>query len=385
MIYLDNNATTQVDKRVLKKMLPFFTERFNNPHSQVTKYNADIIKKIDSAREYLANLIGAKKEEIIFTSGATESNNLAIKGLMNKVKRGKNHFLTLNTEHKCVLEAMRRMEIKGAKVTILNVDKKGLIDIEQFLKSITDSTVLVSIMFANNETGVIQPIEKIGKICKDKNILFHTDAAQAVGKIEIDVKKMNIDMMSISGHKFYGPKGIGALYMREKPRIRLETLIDGGGQEMNIRSGTLPVPLCIGIGEAAKIAKKEIKKDSANCLYLRNYLIEKIKKKFNKIHINGCMKNRLSSNLNFSLGGINSIDLINNLDYTVISAGSACTSAEIESSYVLSGMGLKKSMVESSIRIGISKFNTRKDIDKAIDDIYKTVMRLKNKSAKNNS
>ena len=377
MIYLDNNSTTMVDKRVLKKMLPYFSEKFNNPHSQLTVHNKDIVKNLEKARAEIARLIGAEKEEIIFTSGATEANNLAIKGMMSRVLRGKNHFISLNTEHKCVLEALRKLEIEGAKVTILKVNKNGLVDPIDIEKSINKNTLLVSVMLANNETGVIQPIKEIGRICKEKNILFHTDAAQAVGKIEINVKKMKIDMMSISAHKFYGPKGIGALYIKNKPRIRIDTLIDGGGQERNLRSGTLPVPLCIGFGEAAKIARNEFIKDFKKTKLLRDNFINALKKKIKGIKINGCMRRRLPGNINLSIPGIKSYELISKLEKTVISSGSACTSSSIESSYVLEGMKLTPDIVESSIRIGIGKFNSQKEINIAIKELEFIVHKMR--------
>ena len=377
MIYLDNNSTTMVDKRVLKKMLPYFSEKFNNPHSQLTMHNKDIIKNLEKARAEIARLIGAEKEEIIFTSGATEANNLAIKGMMSRVLRGKNHFISLNTEHKCVLEALRKLELKNCKLTILNVKKNGLIDLNEFKKSINNKTVLVSIMMANNETGVIQPIEKIAQICKERKILFHTDAAQAIGKISVNVKKMKIDMMSISAHKFYGPKGIGALYIKNKPRIRIDTLIDGGGQERNLRSGTLPVPLCIGFGEAAKIARNEFIKDFKKTKLLRDNFINTLKKKIKGIKINGCMRRRLPGNINLSIPGIKSYELISKLEKTVISSGSACTSSSIESSYVLEGMKLKPDIVESSIRIGIGKFNSQKEINIAIKELEFIVHKMR--------
>ena len=318
-------------------------------------------------------MIGADKEEIVFTSGGTESNNMAIKGLELKIKRGKNHFITLNTEHKCVLEAMRKTEFYGGKLSILKVNKNGLVDPDIIEKTINDNTVLVSIMMANNETGVIQPIKKIAQICKERKVLFHSDAAQAVGKIKINVKDMGIDLMSISAHKFYGPKGIGALYIRSFPRIRLSPLIDGGGQEINLRSGTLPVPLCIGFGEAAKIANKNLFSEAKRTKELRDYFIASLKKKIEDITINGDMKNRLPANINFSIPKIKSKTIIKNLKHTVISSGSACTSSSIEPSYVLSGMGLEKNIVESSLRVGIGRFNSKRDINKAVQDIYQTV------------
>ena len=378
MIYLDNNAPTRVDRRVLNKMLPYFSDKFNNPHSQVTIHNRNIIKALDKAREEIANLIGAEKEEIIFTSGATEANNLAIKGMLSKVLRGRNHFVSLNTEHKCVLEALRKLEFFNCDTTILNVKKNGLVDIDKIKKAITNKTVLVSVMMANNETGVIQPISKIAKICKEKKVLFHTDAAQAVGKIKIDVNKMNIDLMSISAHKFYGPKGIGALYIRKKPRVRIDTLIDGGGQEMNLRSGTLPVPLCIGFGEAARIARNDLEKDFSKTKHLRDYFIMTIKKQITGIKINGCTKKRLPGNINFSIAGVNSTDLISKLKRSVLSSGSACTSSDIEPSYVLEGMSLNKEIIETSLRVGIGKFNNMREINIAIKEIVDIVESMRN-------
>ncbi len=377
MIYLDNHSTTQVDKKVLKKMIPFFSDKFNNPHSQVTNHNKSIITYINKARTDIAKLIGADKEEIIFTSGATESNNLAIKGLKNYILRGKNHFITLNTEHKCVLEALRKLEFEGAKITVINVDKNGLINPKEILKYINKKTLLVTIMMANNETGVIQPIKEIAKICKSKGVLFHTDAAQAIGKIKVDVKKMNIDMLSLSGHKFYAPKGIGALYIRKFPRIRLVPLIDGGGQEDSLRSGTLPVPLCIGLGEASRIAKIQMNKEAKKAKDLRNLLYIGLKKNIKNILINGDIKNRLPANLNISIPGIKSETLIKKLEKTVISSGSACTSSSIEASYVLSGMGFTKDRIDSSVRIGIGRFTSKKDIFYAIKDITNTVKKIK--------
>ena len=377
MIYLDNHSTTPVDKRVLKKMLPFFTTRYNNPHSQHTRHNHSIIKDIEKARTDIAKLVGADKDEIVFTSGATESNNLAIKGMISKIKRGKNHFISLNTEHKCVLEALRKVELEGAEVSILKVNKNGLINIKDIINTIKNNTVMISVMIANNETGVIQPIDKIGKICKQRGIIFHTDAAQAVGKIKINVKKMNIDLMSISSHKFYGPKGIGAIYIRKKPRIRLNSLIDGGGQEMSIRSGTLPVPLCIGFGEAARIANKNMKREYEKTELLRDYFFKKIKQAFPDVILNGSFSKRLPANLNISIKGVDSEVLISKLTKTVISSGSACSSREIEPSSVLKGMGLKDNIISSALRIGFGRFTTKKDSIIALKEIIKVAKEIK--------
>ena len=377
MIYLDNHSTTQVDKKVLKKMLPFFSIKYNNPHSQVTRHNHSIVKDIEKARSHIAKLIGADNDEIVFTSGATESNNLAIKGMISKIKRGKNHFISLNTEHKCVMEALRKIELEGAEVTLLKVNKNGLININDIIKAIRSNTVMISIMIANNETGVIQPINKIGTICKQKGIIFHTDAAQAVGKIKINVKKMNIDLMSISSHKFYGPKGVGALYIRKKPRVRLNSLIDGGGQEMSIRSGTLPVPLCIGFGEAAKIANKTMKKESEKTKILRDFFLKRIKQAFPDVIINGSYTKRLPANLNISIKGVDSEVLISKLTNTVISSGSACSSREIEPSSVLKGMGLEDVIIRSALRIGLGRFNTKKDAILASREIIKVAKKIR--------
>ena len=377
MIYLDNHSTTQVDEKVLKKMLPFFSIKYNNPHSQLTRHNHSIVKDIEKARSHIAKLIGADNDEIVFTSGATESNNLAIKGMISKIKRGKNHFISLNTEHKCVMEALRKIELEGAEVSLLKVNKNGLININDIIKAIRSNTVMISIMIANNETGVIQPINKIGAICKQKGIIFHTDAAQAVGKIKINVKKMNIDLMSISSHKFYGPKGVGALYIRKKPRVRLNSLIDGGGQEMSIRSGTLPVPLCIGFGEAAKIANKTMKKESEKTKILRDFFLKRIKEAFPDVIINGSYTKRLPANLNISIKGVDSEVLISKLTNTVISSGSACSSREIEPSSVLKGMGLEDVIIRSALRIGLGRFNTKKDAILASREIIKVAKKIR--------
>ena len=374
-----NKEPVYIEMKDIHKLeiYPNCIKTINDYNTQPTKYNKNIIKDIELARKNIAKLIGANKEEVVFTSGATESNNMAIKGLELKIKRGKNHFITLNTEHKCVLEAMRKIELNGGQLSVLKVNKNGIIDLDIIEKNIKSNTVLVSIMIANNETGVIQPIKKIAQICKEKNVLFHSDAAQAVGKIKINVKDMGIDLMSISAHKFYGPKGIGALYIRSFPRIRLSPLIDGGGQEINLRSGTLPVPLCIGFGEAAKIAKENLYSEAKKTKELRDYFIISLKKKIDDIIINGDMKNRLPANINFSIPKIKSNKIIKSLKHTIISSGSACTSSSIEPSYVLSGMGLEKNVVESSLRVGIGRFNSKDDIDKAVKDIYQTVKSLR--------
>ena len=367
-----------------KKNASFFSTKYNNPHSQITRHNQTIIRDIEKTRHEIAKLIGAEKDEIIFTSGATESNNLAIKGMLSKIKRGKNHFISLSTEHKCVLEALRKVELEGAELSILKVKKNGLIDFSELVNSIKSNTVMVSIMMANNETGVIQPINKIGKLCKENGVIFHTDAAQAVGKININVKKMNVDLMSISSHKFYGPKGIGALYIRKKPRIRLNTLIDGGGQEMSIRSGTLPVPLCVGFGEAAKIAGKIMKEEYEKTKSLKNLFLKIIKEEFPDVIINGSFSKRLPANLNISIKGVDSEVLISRLKNTVISSGSACSSKEIEPSSVLLGMGLNDNIIRSALRIGLGRFTTKLEIKIAAEEIIKVAKTIRKNVISNN-
>ncbi len=369
MIYLDNQATTPVDKRVLSKMIPFFSENYGNPHSTEHGFGQYSNQAVNNARKQISSLIGSDKDEIIFTSGATESNNLAIKGSAIFRKKSKSHIITVSTEHKCVLESCRSLELEGFKVTILDVDRDGLININSLESAINNDTVLVSIMYANNETGVMQPIKKIGNICKKYNILFHTDAAQAYGKIPIDVNELNIDMMSISGHKIYGPKGIGALYIRGKPRVRLKAIIDGGGQERNFRSGTLPVPLCVGLGEAAKISLLEMHEEYDRIKILRDYFLNGLKNIFHNLIINGSMEQRLPNNLNLAIPGVESSDLINKLNEVCISSGSACTSSDLEPSYVLNAMKIEKDIVSSSFRIGLGRFTTKVEIDESIKEI----------------
>lgn len=378
MIYLDNQSTTPVDKRVLKKMLPFFSENYANPHSLDHYLGRKMAHCVEDARKSIASLIGAETDEIIFTSGATESNNLAIKGSAYFRKKRKNHIITVKTEHKCVIESCRKLELDGFEITFLNVNKEGIIDLSELENAIKESTLIVSVMYANNETGVIQPIKKITAICNKKKILFHSDAAQAIGKININVKSLGIDLMSISAHKMYGPKGVGALYIRKKPRVRLISIMDGGGQEMAVRSGTLPVPLCVGFGEAASICMKEMDEEYIRLLSLRNYLYEKLISSIKNVRLNGSLENRLPSNLNISIQGVKAIDLINNLKKVIISTGSACNSQDIENSYVLSAMGISKNVINSSVRLALGRYSTKKDIDDTVEDFKNTIDSLLN-------
>ena len=379
-IYLDYQATTPCDPRVLEKMLPFFTKVFGNPHSRNHSYGWEAEQAVETAREQVANLINANPKEVIFTSGATESNNIAIKGAADFYKDKKNHIITCVTEHKCVLDSCRHLEERGFKVTYLPVKSNGLVDLDLLKNSITDKTILVSIMMVNNEIGVIQPIAEIGKICRDHNVYFHTDAAQAAGKIDIDVEAMNIDLLSISGHKIYGPKGIGALYVRRKPRIRLNALINGGGQERGIRSGTLPTPLCVGLGEACAIAKAEMKDENKKIKALYDRLYNGLHKNLSEIYVNGDQINRIPGNLNISFAYVEGEGLMMGIKDLAVSSGSACTSASLEPSYVLRAIGVEEDLAHTSLRLGIGRFTTEAEIDQAIASITKAVNKLREMS-----
>ncbi len=379
-IYLDYQATTPCDPRVLEKMLPFFTKIFGNPHSRNHSYGWEAEQAVETAREQVANLINANPKEVIFTSGATESNNIAIKGAADFYKDKKNHIITCVTEHKCVLDSCRHLEERGFKVTYLPVKSNGLVDLDLLKNSITDKTILVSIMMVNNEIGVIQPITEIGKICRDHNVYFHTDAAQAAGKIDIDVEAMNIDLLSISGHKIYGPKGIGALYVRRKPRIRLNALINGGGQERGIRSGTLPTPLCVGLGEACAIAKAEMKDENKKIKILYDRLYNGLSENLSEIYVNGDQINRIPGNLNISFAYVEGEGLMMGIKDLAVSSGSACTSASLEPSYVLRAIGVEEDLAHTSLRLGIGRFTTEDEIDQAIASITKAVNKLREMS-----
>jgi cysteine desulfurase len=376
-IYLDYQATTPCDPRVVEAMLPYFTTHFGNPHSRNHQYGWDAEAAVEKARAQVAALIGADEKEIIFTSGATESNNLAIKGVAHFFKGKKNHIITVVTEHKCVLDSARHMEMEGVDVTYLPVQQNGLIDLEALKAAITPKTALVSIMAVNNEIGVIQPLAEIGKICRERGVYFHTDAAQAVGKIPLDVNAMNIDLMSISGHKIYGPKGIGALYVRRKPRVRLEALIHGGGQERGFRSGTLPTPLCVGLGEAAAIAQREMGAEAERLRFLRDKLLEGMTKALPEVYVNGDLEQRIPGNINLSFAYVEGEGLMMGIKNLSVSSGSACTSASLEPSYVLRALGVEEELAHTSIRFGLGRFTTEQEVDYAVEHVVSAVKRLR--------
>ncbi len=379
-LYLDYQATTPTDPRVVEKMLPFFSERFGNPHSRTHHYGWDAEEAVEEARGQIASLIGATAKEVIFTSGATESNNLALKGVGLFYKDRKNHIITCVTEHKCVLDTCRHLEQDGFEVTYLHVGENGLIDLDELAAAITENTVLVSIMAVNNEIGVIQPIKEIGALCRENGVFFHTDAAQAVGKIPLDVEEMNIDLMSISGHKLYGPMGIGALYVRRRPRVRLVAMINGGGQERGMRSGTLPTPLCVGLGEACAIAEKEMGAEAERLKMLRERFYNGINERLREVYLNGDMEQRVPGNLNLSFAYVEGEGLMMGVNDLAVSSGSACTSASLEPSYVLRALGVEDELAHTSLRIGLGRFTTEEEVDYAVDKIATEVTRLREMS-----
>jgi len=376
-IYLDYQATTPTDPRVVDAMLPYFTQKFGNPHSRNHGYGWEAEEAVETAREQVAAIINADPREIIFTSGATESNNLALKGVMHFHKAKKDHLITCVTEHKCVLDSARHLELEGFEVTYLPVKPDGLIDLEVLASAITPRTALVSIMAANNEIGVIQPVAEIGALCRAKGVYFHTDAAQAVGKIPMDVEAMKIDLMSISGHKIYGPKGVGALYVRRKPRVRLEAMIHGGGQERGMRSGTLPTPLIVGLGEACVIAQKEMPEEAKRLEGLRDRLYRGITEKLPEVYLNGDLAHRLPGNLNLSFAYVEGEGLMMGIKDLAVSSGSACTSASLEPSYVLRALGVNEELAHTSIRFGLGRFTTVDEIDMAVEQVVSAVNRLR--------
>ena len=379
-IYLDYQATTPMDPRVLEAMMPYFTYKFGNSSSRSHSYGWEAEEGTEKARVQVAKLIGADEKEVIFTSGATESNNLAIKGVAEFYKDRRNHIVTTVTEHKCVLDTCRHLEQQGFEVTYLPVQQNGLIDLDVLRAAVTDKTVVVSIMAVNNEIGVIQPLAEIGKICREKGAFFHTDAAQAAGKIPLDVEAMNIDLMSISGHKIYGPKGIGALYVRRKPRVRLVPLIVGGGQERGFRSGTLPTPLCVGLGEACEIAAKEMDAEAKRLTKLRDRMLKGLRAKLSDLIVNGDLDQRIPGNLNISFAYVEGESLMMGIKNLSVSSGSACTSASLEPSYVLRALGVEEEMAHTSLRIGLGRFTTEHEIDTAVDELVHHVTKLREMS-----
>jgi cysteine desulfurase len=376
-VYLDNQATTPCDPRVVQAMLPWFTEKFGNPGSITHAYGREAEQAVEQARAQLAALIGAEAREIVFTSGATEANNLAVKGAARFHREfGKDHIVTLTTEHKCVLESCAALERDGFRVTYLPVARSGLLDLATLEAALEERTVLVSVMAAHNEIGVVQPLAEIGALCRRRGILFHSDAAQAVGKLPVDVNALTVDLLSISGHKIYGPKGIGALYVRRRPRARISPLIDGGGQERGLRSGTLPTPLCVGLGEAARIAQEELAAEPARLLGLRARFLAGIRARLPDAVLNGDAERRLPGNLNLSFPGVPAPDLMAACPGLALSTGSACTAATIEPSYVLRALGLADDLAAASLRIGLGRFTTLEEVDYAVDTLALAVPRL---------
>ncbi|WP_410519982.1 IscS subfamily cysteine desulfurase [Candidatus Lariskella endosymbiont of Hedychridium roseum] len=375
-IYMDYQATTPVDQRVLDEMLPYFREKFGNPHSRTHKFGWEAEAAVEEARNSVAELIGTDSKSIVFTSGATEANNLALKGVAHFYKESKNHIITVVTEHKCVLDTCRYLEQEDFRVTYLHVKRNGVLDLKNLEDAITDKTILVSVMSVNNEIGVIQPLKEIGEICRKHGIFFHTDAAQAFGKIPIDVQEMKIDLLSISGHKIYGPKGIGALYVSRRPRVRLSALISGGGQERGMRSGTLPTPLVVGLGAAARYAKADMEEERVRIKHLSDKFIDAILQ-IPETYLNGDRLNRYPGCINISFAAIEGESMIAAIKDIAVSSGSACTSSSLEPSYVLRSLGVGDDLAHTSLRFGIGRFTKEEEVDYAISLIAKAVERLR--------
>ncbi|MBP3221223.1 MAG: IscS subfamily cysteine desulfurase [Neisseriaceae bacterium] len=378
-IYLDYAATTPVDKRVAEKMIPYLCEQFGNPASSSHSFGWDAEEAVENARAEIAALINADPREIIFTSGATESDNLAIKGAAHFYQSKGKHIITVKTEHKAVLDTCRELEREGFEVSYLGVKENGLLDLDELKDAIRSDTILVSVMSVNNEIGVIQDIDLIGKICREKGILFHTDAAQAAGKMSLDVQTQAIDLMSLSAHKIYGPKGVGALYVRRKPRVRLEAQMHGGGHERGFRSGTLPTHQIVGMGEAYRLARLEMADDNARALELRTQFLNGIKD-IEEVYINGDLNRRIPQNLNVSFNFVEGESLMMAVKELAVSSGSACTSASLEPSYVLRALGRNDELAHSSLRITFGRFTTHEEIDFATKLICERIGRLRDLS-----
>ena len=377
-IYMDNHATTPVDPRVLEAMLPYFAEKFGNAASRNHPFGWAAEEAVENARAQVASLIGAAPKEIVFTSGATESDNLMLKGVAEASRDKGNHLIANCIEHKAVLDTCKRLEDSGFTVTFLPVQRDGRVDPESVSNAITPKTILITTMYANNEIGVINPIAEIGRVAKEHGILFAVDAAQAVGKVSVDVEKDNIDLLAISGHKIYGPKGVGALYVRRhNPRVQLSAILDGGGHERGIRSGTLNVPGIVGLGKACEIAQKEMAQESQRLTGLRDRLRAGLESKLDGILVNGSMEYRLANNLNVSFANVDSEALLMGLDDVAVSSGSACTSATLEPSYVLKSLGLDEDLAHSSIRFGLGRFNTQEEVDYVTEKVVKVVSKLR--------
>ena len=375
-IYLDYGATTPVDPRVVDAMIPWLREHFGNPASRSHAWGWEAEEAVEKARVDVADLIGADPREIVWTSGATESNNLAIKGAAQFYKGKGKHLITVKTEHKAVLDTMRELERQGFEVTYLDVQEDGLLDLEKFKAAIRPDTILASVMFVNNEIGVIQDVVALGNACREKGVIFHVDAAQATGKVEIDVAQLPIDLMSLASHKTYGPKGIGALYVRRKPRVRLEAQMHGGGHERGMRSGTLPTHQIVGMGEAFRLARLEMKEDLAKATALQKRLLDGLKD-VEQVFVNGDMTRRVPHNLNISFNYVEGESLIMGIKGLAVSSGSACTSASLEPSYVLRALGRSDELAHSSLRMTIGRFTTEEEIDYAISTIKHNVAKLR--------
>jgi len=377
-IYMDNHATTPVDPRVLDAMTPYFNDKFGNAASRNHAFGWTAEEAVEHARAQVAKLINASPKEIIFTSGATESDNLAIKGVAEMYREKGNHIITQVTEHKAVLDTCKRLEKYGYQVTYLPVQRDGRISLDELRKAITPKTILISIMYANNEIGVVQPIAEIGKLAKEKGILFHVDGVQAVGKILVDVQRDGIDLLAISGHKIYGPKGVGALYVRRKnPRVQLAAIIDGGGHERGMRSGTLNVPGIVGLGKACEICQQEMESETKEMLRLRDRLQKGIMSKLDECYINGTMEHHLPNNINISFAFVEGESLLMGINDIAVSSGSACTSATLEPSYVLKALGVGEDLAHTSIRFGLGRFNTDEEVDYVVSRVVETVSRLR--------
>jgi cysteine desulfurase len=377
-IYMDNHATTQVDPRVLGAMLPYFTEKFGNAASRNHSFGWAGEEAVETARQQIASLINATPKEIIFTSGATESDNLMIKGVAEMYREKGNHIITQAIEHKAVLDTCKRLEKEGYEVTYLPVGKDGRVDPEEVRKAIKPTTILITIMYANNEIGIINPMAEIGKIAKEHGVIFATDGVQAVGKIPVDVQRDNIDLMAITAHKIYGPKGVGALYVRRRnPRVQLSAILDGGGHERGMRSGTLNVPGIVGLGKACEIAQNEMVEESARLKALRDRLKTKLEAKLDETFINGSLEHRLPHNLNMSFAYVEGESLLMGINDIAVSSGSACTSATLEPSYVLKALGVGEDLAHTSIRFGLGRYTTEEEVDYVVDKMVQVVTKLR--------
>jgi cysteine desulfurase len=377
-IYMDNHATTPVDPRVFEAMRPYLTNIFGNSASRNHSFGWEAEEATEKARKQVASLIGATSKEIVFTSGATESDNLALKGVAEMYAEKGNHIITAATEHKAILDTCKRLEKHGTRVTYLPVQQNGLVDLDQLKAAITDKTVLISIMHANNEIGVLQPIREIGRIARERGVLLHTDGTQAVGKVPVNVLDDNIDLMSISAHKMYGPKGVGALYVRRRnPRVQLTAQMDGGGHERGMRSGTLNVPGIVGLGEACALAQAEMPAEMKRMAFMRDKLKDRLMNSLDEVYINGTMEHRLPNNLNISFAYVEGESLLMGINEIAVSSGSACTSATLEPSYVLKALGAGDDLAHSSIRFGLGRFNTEEEVDYVAGKVIEVVKKLR--------